>query len=164
MRKKTIVFLLGFIITSSSISAADKKIELLSFTVAPVLALQENGWAASGIFDFTPRYNIKDNLYFTPNIGLGILLNKKEDYFPLINAEMLIGIILSKKYSLEAGGGMQIWYDNGGINPAFSANFLYYPSKQISVINRFFFGYTIVSLENIYTHEIRIGVGIKLGK
>lgn len=136
--------------------------QLATFEISFIEALQGSGNTASGMLAWTPRYAIDGRYAVRANLGAAPLRGNgahgNNITFAAIDAEVLGRMMVSERFDVEAGGGIQDWDNQGGVAGAASVNIGYEPAPWwLGFIDRAFVGYTNV-FHKTNVSELRAGL------
>lgn len=143
------------LIASGWASRADAGVSLLNFQVGGIGVYPSGG---------SSQYSVQ--LAWTPYVGLGpiglrgdfgvaFLKNVVGNRFMAVNTEALLSFSLLPAFSVEAGGGLQNWIDNGGTDLSFSANLVF---STLAMLDRIYVGYSRFFLAP-GVNQLRFGIG-----
>jgi len=149
-------------LTSASALAADSGLTFMHFQANGYGAFQDAGGNTfSGQISWNPQYGLSDSLYLRGNLGATLLKSTFDSKFLATNYQVLAGYRLGS-FGLEAGGGAQTWFDNGGTAAIVSANVPWsFDKPLLGLFDRVFAGGSMFLLSNT-TYEARLGVGISI--
>ncbi len=142
-------------------SALAETLDLTSFRVSEIAALQANGANSfSGEVSWNPTYFFSQSIFILANVG-GSLFKGVSSDFVVTEYEVLAGITFLDNLEVEAGAGAQTWFDSNSTNPLLSTDLAWKLSqKQLGFIDRVFVGYSAWMLPGNLTHEIKLGIGV----
>jgi hypothetical protein len=126
------------------------------FRLHQLTVFQLAGWSFSGEVSWNPYFYLNDRFGIRGNIG-GMLLNGIPENFTAAEYEALLSFAISKALSVEAGGGIQTWFQkDGGTSPIFSlgADWMFLLERRAG-INA---GYSLFLPDKNVTHEVKLGV------
>jgi hypothetical protein len=149
---------LSLLVGAFSATPAKAGVDLLNFQVGLIGAFPSGG---------SSQYFAQ--AAWTPYIGAGMigvrgdfgvtwLKNGIGDRFLAVNTEALLSLGFGPGFSLEAGGGLHNWIDNGGSDVAVSANAVF---TAVPGIDRVFVGFSRFFLGS-GVNEVRAGIGFNL--
>jgi hypothetical protein len=127
-----------------------------------ISAFQSNGTSYSLGLDWDPSYSFSKQYSVHLNLGGTVFSNALTSGRFVVLEEIALGsILISDRFSVEAGPGFQQWLGQNGNHFLLASNGIYhFPNKLLSVIDRAFVGYTGVFIDDHYTNQIRLGVGL----
>lgn len=123
-----------------------------------------------GVFPSGGTSQFFGQVAWTPYIGLGAIGIRGDlgltflknplsgSRFMVINTEALLSLGMMPGFSIEAGGGLHNWIDNGGTDLALTANAVF---SAVIGLDRIYVGYTRLFLGS-GANEFRFGVGFDL--
>ena len=138
--------------------------DALKARVAPVAAFQNGGASFSTGFSWNPEYQIHPHWSLGLNVGWIIFEDQnRENDFHSFEFQPVVSYRLSEApIGFELGAGLQAWTDSrGGVHPLVSETVFYeFKEKPLFILDRILVGYSSFFLPQMYTHEIKMGVGV----
>jgi hypothetical protein len=132
------------------------------FRLSEITVFQSGGSSFSGELSWNPAVHLWRNLSLQGNFGISSFKNQYGSNIFIVEFQALAALKF-KKFTLEAGGGEQLWKDTNSSYFALSGNILYqFNSPVWRVIDSVFLGYTSVSIPSYPTQEIKVGVQMDL--
>lgn len=154
----------AFANAQESVQRSDKFL-LSSFQVNGLYVEQANDRSTTSVMAaWTPQYQIQSNLGLRANLGISSLKNATGGMFAVYDAELMLRYSFNQSWDLEAGGGVQIWQNNGGANPIATLTMGWKPSEKIfNLVDRFFVGYSryYSEVNAVEANQILFGYGIQ---
>ena len=95
------------------------------------------------------------------DLGLTLLKSTFDSKFTVIDYQLLLKYDLLGPISIEGGGGLETWVNNGGTHLVLSGN-LVWGLKFLSIFDRIFAGYSRFFLSGNATNEFKLGVGFSI--
>lgn len=131
---------------------------IANFQLNGIAVLPDGGTTkVSGQLSWTP-YLGAGGFGVRLDAGVGVLNNTAGTMFLTMHGEGLLSLPLLPKLSLEAGGGVHNWVDNGGFATAITGNLVL---STIGIGDRVFVGYSRLFMGN-GAHLLRAGIGFTL--
>ena len=113
---------------------------------------------------WNPTLNLWRSLSLRGNFGLMPLKNNDtQNLFLATEYELLLSLLIHR-ILIEGGGGFQTWWASpGGTQPVIGANVgVHFDNLLLGVADRLFAGYQAVLDPQFTTHELKIGIGLRL--
>ena len=140
------------------------KFVLSSFQLAGLFVTQaEDRETQSVMASWTPSYWVSDEFAVRANLGISSFKGEDDDSFLVYDAQVLLRYVLMIDWDIEAGGGVQVWQDNGGSNPIITGTFGWNPDNKMgTIVDRVFVGFSRYSGSNKANeaNEVLVGVGL----
>ncbi len=130
-----------------------------TFRLQQFSVFQSTGRSLSGEVSGNPYFELSDRFGIRGNIG-GMLLKGIPGNFAAAEYEVFLSFASSEALAIEAGGGMQTWFQEaGGTAPVFSlaANWMF-KRELLGLRAGALAGYSLFLPGKNVTHELKIGV------
>lgn len=158
--KVTLGILLGLLCGFTTF-ASEGGLKLLDFRLGGIAYFQSGGNCYTGILNWAPSHQFSESFGLQLSVGPSLIKTKAETLAPMLEAMIFPSFSLSKQWSIEVGGGMQLFVNNGDRQWALHGNGIYQlESPWIGVVKYLQVGYTYAMIPTLPTHELRAGVGI----
>ena len=131
------------------------------FRLCQLSVFQSVGKSFSGEVSWNPCFNLSDRFGIRGNIGT-MVLKGFPDKFAAAEYEALLSFSFNKSLAVEAGGGMQTWFQEaGGTSPVFSLNAAWMFFRKLPGVRAgIAAGYSLFLPEKNTTHEVKLGVAL----
>jgi hypothetical protein len=137
---------------------AEAGVQLLNFQAGAIGVFPSGGSSQFfGQVAWTPYLGL-GTIGIRGDFGLTFLKDGLGDRFMAINTEALLSLGLLPTFSIEAGGGLHNWVNNGGTAVAISANAVF---STVIGVDRIYVGFSRFFLGD-GVNEFRAGLGFDL--
>jgi hypothetical protein len=142
-----------------------KDINWSTFRLYQLSVVQSNGKGFSGGVSWNPCFEMSNRLGIRGDIG-GMLLKGVSEVFPGADIEALLTFSCSRALAIEAGGGIQAWFqESGGTAPVASLGLNWMFSQMPKGLRTGVSAdYSVFLPTRNITHEIKLGLIISLSK
>jgi len=153
--------MLAAIVSVPAIARAE--ISFFEFSANGLYASQSAGGnSTSGQVAWNPTMGI-GGLAIRGNLGVTYLKSSFDSHFAAFNYQAFLKWGVLPTVSIEGGGGLETWVDNGGSHPIITGDLNFeFPGKLFSLFDRNFAGYSRFFLTGNGTNEFRAGVGFSI--
>ena len=137
--------------------------QILEFSVNGVAATQSSGGNSySGQAAWNPTIGL-GGFDLRGDLGVSLLKSTFDTTFAAFDYQVFLKWGVLPVLSVEGGGGLQTWVNNGGTSPIAGGNLnLEFPGKLFTLFDRIFVGYSRYFLTGNGTNEFRLGLGIAI--
>ena len=142
----------------------EKPLSLLGFDVHHLSVFQSGGNNFTGDIAWRPAYRLNDDISLQGNFGLSYMKGFGKNFF-VTEYEVSLAYRHFSPYQLELGAGAQTWFQSGSTKTSPALSFIgsyLFSERWFGYVDRVSLGYTALLISNLYTSEIKVGVGFVL--